>query len=197
MDEFYYAVKVDDDMRDECFSIFSYDKRKGVKNLKPEDYLPITMKVESCKSFNSTQGTNILNLVTVDGNQDQGAMEDFCRHYTDALYTQSDDWILVAVRKIEIDIMLIFYSRKLNKRQILTLDVRSRDVEELNITFEVPHKDNRPSTLYKWQISRREPGSYIESEITTIYKILPDSEKLICYAEGDDDISITEYTDLP
>lgn len=195
MDKFHYIVNNDEDMEEELFTIFSYDARKKEEDLKPEDYLPIIMKIERCSSYGNHKEIkrNILSLVAIDEGENQDVTENFRKCYTDILCGKNDEWILVEVRKDRINIELTFYSRKFHKRQMLMLDVRSSEVERLDLEFEVPHKNGRPSTLYKWQISRfgLDPGC------TTIQKITPDSEKVICYTEGDDDISITEYTDLP
>lgn len=195
MEKFHYVVGNDPDMEEEMFTIFSYDTRKKEEDLKPEDYLPITMKIERCSSYSNHKEVkrNIFSLVTIDGSEHQDVTENFRKCYTDILHGKNDEWVLVEVRKDRINIELTFYSREFHQRQTVMLDVHSSEVERLDLEFEVPHKNGRPSILYKWQISRfgLDPGC------TTIQKITPDSEKVICYAESDDDISITEYTDLP
>lgn len=188
MDTFKFVVGVRD--AEMVFSFASYDTRKKPSDLSAKDYLPIVMEVEKCVPIDPNKAVDILGLVSFCQNENQSVRTDFRKHYIQALLGEDTDWILVGVKKDEINILLTFYSQHLNARDSLLLDVRSRDISSLMLEFEVPHLDGFPNTKYNWDISRDYIGSKA-LEITDLHKTTKDMEIHVNAAEDDDDVDIT------
>lgn len=122
------------------------------------------------------------------------ARTDFRKHYIQALQGDESDWHLVRVDiGLDANLTLTYYNQKLNAED--SLELQPGTLKELRLGFEVPHRDGRPATRYsyyaEWHERIEKPCAIIE-----IQKETADMKKVICYGEGDDNITITEYTNF-
>lgn len=194
MDRFTYDVNVTDS-GDYLFSIASYTAlSRRDKPSATDEFLPIIMSIGKCIPKNQQMEVILSDLANFHRSENAAVRTDFRKHYIQALRGSESDWHLVRVDiGLDANLTLTYYNSRLNAED--SLELKSGTLKELRLSFEVPHRDGRPATHYSYYTECRErieePCAIIE-----IQKETADVKKVICYSEGDDNITITEYTDL-
>ncbi len=194
MDRFTYDVNVTDS-GDYLFSITSYMAlTRHDEPTATDEFLPMTMNISKCIPKNQQMDIVLSDLASFRKSKNVAVRTDFREQCIQTLQGGESDWQLVRVDiGFDANLTMTYYNSRLNAED--SLELKSGTLKELRLIFEVSHRDVRPATRYRYYAEWRE-GIEESCAIIEIQKETADMKKVICYSEGDDNITITEYTDL-
>lgn len=173
------------------FAIASYDL--GIRNIK-NGCPAIQMEVLECRY--KEEDRDFLETASP-VNRLESLHQDFRKHYEEIVQGRCESWRLVSIIIRPAELELEFYSEAYDCEERVLLNVDGRRIRQLDLKFEVPHTDGRPSTEYLMMLERNEAMPESGSTIVQAnYPHLQQHQVFMVTSLSPNELSITDMFDL-
>lgn len=184
-----HIMQLDGDEDD--FAIASYDL--GIRNIR-KGCPAIKMEVLDCRY--KEEDRDFLETVSP-VNRLEDLHRDFRKHYEEIVQGRCESWRLISIIVRPAKLELEFYSETYDREERVLLNVDGRRIRQLDLKFEVPHTDDRPSTEYMIMLERNEAMSGSGSTIIQAnYPHLHQHQVFMVTSLSPSELSVTDIFDL-
>lgn len=182
-------MRLDGDEDD--FTIASYDR--GIFNIRKD--CP-TIKVKVMRCCYKEEVRDFLDAACPVGRMEH-MCKDFRTHYEEILRGEYEVWRLVSVVIRPAELELEFYNDELDDSEHILLGADGRQIRNLDVTFEVPHADDRPAAIYTMLLERNEAMADSGSTIVQAkFPHLHQHQVFMVTSLNPNELSVTDIFDL-